>query len=94
MGRHIQAIKPENFFPLLHWLYWYSIWVVVGVSFIKLSIAFFLLRLAKRTKYRNFLYGTIGTSSTPSGSQALETDCNSLPGCLHLHMCMHSHLPV
>jgi len=47
--------------PLFAWLYFYSIFVIFAYSFIKLSIGFFLLRLAQRTKYRPILIGILGT---------------------------------
>ena len=37
-----------------------QILIVFAYSFIKLSIGFFLLRLADRTKWRTFLIGVLG----------------------------------
>lgn len=40
-------------------LYIHSIIIMVGISTVKISIAFFLLRLSTRTPYSRFLYGVI-----------------------------------
>jgi hypothetical protein len=40
-------------------LYFYSIFVILAYSFIKLSIAVFLLRLTQRTNYRWALRGVL-----------------------------------
>lgn len=45
------------------WLYFYSIFVILAYSFIKLSIAVFLLRLTQGTKYRWALRGVLGMYS-------------------------------
>lgn len=60
IGRHIYAIPPQEFASLYYTIFWQGLIVVFAVSFVKLSIAFFLLRLAQRTQYRRFLYGVIG----------------------------------
>jgi hypothetical protein len=54
------AITPQQFSSIFYLLFWQGLLVVSAVSFVKLSIAFFLLRLAQRTQYRRFLYGVIG----------------------------------
>ncbi|KAF2710711.1 hypothetical protein K504DRAFT_345816, partial [Pleomassaria siparia CBS 279.74] len=59
LGRHAEVVKIENVFPILKYLYFYGIFVIFAYSFIKLSIGFFLLRLADRTKWRRFLQGTL-----------------------------------
>jgi hypothetical protein len=46
------------------WLYFYSIFVILAYSFIKLSIAVFLLRLTQRTNYRWALRGILGKHSS------------------------------
>ena len=40
-------------------MYFYSVIVIAAYSIIKLSIGFFLLRLADRTKWRPFLIGML-----------------------------------
>ncbi|PMD41136.1 hypothetical protein L207DRAFT_403932, partial [Hyaloscypha variabilis F] len=59
IGRHIYAIPPQQFASLFYTIFWQGLIVVFAVSFVKLSIAFFLLRPAQRTRYRRFLYGVI-----------------------------------
>jgi hypothetical protein len=59
LGRHVEAFPPENFFPFFKIMYFYSICIITAYSFIKLSIGFFLLRLADRTKWRPFLIGML-----------------------------------
>jgi hypothetical protein len=60
LGRHIEAFPPDNFPKFFKIMYFYSISIVFAYSFIKLSIGFFLLRLADRTKWRPFLIGMLG----------------------------------
>jgi hypothetical protein len=54
-------ILPEEE-KLLHWQFYHSLIVMVGISLIKISIACFLLRLVTITNkvYRIFLYCMIG----------------------------------
>lgn len=59
IGKHIFAISPQQFSSVFYLLFWQGLLVVSAVSFVKLSIAFFLLRLAQRTQYRRFLYGVV-----------------------------------
>jgi hypothetical protein len=60
LGRHAEAFPLENFSPFFKVMYFYSISIIFAYSFIKLSIGFFLLRLADRTKWRPFLIGMLG----------------------------------
>ncbi|KAL1798660.1 hypothetical protein ACET3X_002697 [Alternaria dauci] len=55
LGKHAEAFPLENIFPFFKVMYFYSILIISAYSFIKLSIGFFLLRLADRTKWRPFL---------------------------------------
>lgn len=48
---------------LFAWLYFYSIFVILAYSFIKLSIGVFLLRLTQRTKFKWALRGILGDYS-------------------------------
>lgn len=61
LGKHNLALMmdPMNYMRLSKILYVHSILVMVGVSSVKISIAFFLLRLSTRTPYSRFLYGII-----------------------------------
>jgi hypothetical protein len=60
MGKHVEALPPANIGPLFKFLYFYAVFIIFAYSFIKLSIGFFLLRLADRTRWRLFLQGTLG----------------------------------
>jgi len=53
----------ENYTIFAKILYFHSIIIMVAVSSVKISIAFFLLRLSTRTPYSRFLYGVIGMST-------------------------------
>ncbi|KAL1603523.1 hypothetical protein SLS60_005111 [Paraconiothyrium brasiliense] len=63
LGRHFDVSGLA--FPLAHmgdffkYTYVYAILVIFAYSFIKLSIGFFLLRLADRTRWRTFLICTL-----------------------------------
>ncbi|EDU41946.1 conserved hypothetical protein [Pyrenophora tritici-repentis Pt-1C-BFP] len=59
LGRHAEAFPPENLYPFFKIMYFYSIMIIAAYSFIKLSIGFFLLRLADRTKWRPFMIGML-----------------------------------
>ncbi|KAF1934748.1 hypothetical protein EJ02DRAFT_167359 [Clathrospora elynae] len=59
LGRHAQAFPIENLFIFFKTIYFYSILIISAYSFIKLSIGFFLLRLADRTRWRPFLIGML-----------------------------------
>jgi hypothetical protein len=65
MGKHAIAVDPANVFIILKYFYFYSICIILAYSFIKLSIGFFLLRLADRTNWRKFLQGTLSQSTMP-----------------------------
>jgi hypothetical protein len=59
MGKHIFALPPQNVTPLLMWIFIVSILIPLAVCFVKLSIAFFLLSLLQRTRYRFFMWGIV-----------------------------------
>lgn len=60
VGMHTRFIKPDAFGRILHWQYFHSLIVTVGISLVKLSVGFFLLRLIPGKKQRIFLYCVIG----------------------------------
>lgn len=60
MGRHYDALPPTAMPDLFKYLWFYAIFIIFAYSFIKLSIGFFLLRLADRTRWRRFLQITLG----------------------------------
>lgn len=59
MGKHIEAFNQANYPAYFKYMYIYAILIIFAYSFIKLSIGFFLLRLADRTRWRRFLQGTL-----------------------------------
>jgi hypothetical protein len=99
MGRHIQFIESPHMENLMHWQYYHSWIVVVGVSLVKVSIAFFLLRLVSGRKYRWFLKGVIGKpdySLRLADKRIRELICSnfSFSGYFHLSMCIHCYIYV
>lgn len=61
LGLHAEAFPAENLYMFFKIMYIYSTLIIFGYSFIKLSIGFFLLRLADRTRWKPFLIGILGT---------------------------------
>jgi hypothetical protein len=63
LGRHFDpsglAFPLENMPDFFKYVYVYAILIIFAYSFIKLSIGFFLLRLADRTRWRTFLIATL-----------------------------------
>ncbi|KAF2786396.1 hypothetical protein K505DRAFT_318523 [Melanomma pulvis-pyrius CBS 109.77] len=61
IGKHFLVLiaDPANFMKITHILYFHSLIIMIGVSTVKISIAFFLLRLAPRKSHAMFLYGVI-----------------------------------
>ncbi|PBP28427.1 hypothetical protein BUE80_DR000494 [Diplocarpon rosae] len=55
-GMHSASIRPDEFVRILQWQFYHSVIVTVGISLVKLSVAFFLLRLVPSKSYRIFLY--------------------------------------
>ncbi|CAL3967960.1 unnamed protein product [Diplocarpon coronariae] len=55
-GMHTASLRPREIVMILHWQYFHSVIVTVGISLVKLSVAFFLLRLVPAKSYRIFLY--------------------------------------
>lgn len=65
LGKHFFVLlsDPVMYMHFAKILYIHSILVMVGISLVKISIAFFLLRLtgiASKTPYSRFLYGVVG----------------------------------
>jgi len=54
---HAASIAPDQFMKLLHWQFFHSLMVTLGISLIKISVACFLLRLVPGKGYKWFLYG-------------------------------------
>lgn len=62
IGRHEQDVRVDNLLVITHWQFYYSIIVTVGISLVKISLGFLLLRLVQKRLYRNCLIGMIGPS--------------------------------
>ena len=48
VGKHVKYISLPNYETIFHWIHFHSLTVMVGISLVKISIAFFLLRLVPR----------------------------------------------
>ncbi|KAH7317763.1 phosphatidylserine decarboxylase [Rhexocercosporidium sp. MPI-PUGE-AT-0058] len=55
-GMHTASIRPDELIRMFHWNFFHSIIVTVGISLVKLSVGFFLLRLATGKAHKIFLY--------------------------------------
>lgn len=64
---HALSIRPDELVRMLHWQFFHSLIVTVGISLIKLSVAFFLLRLVPGKTYKIFLYCIIGMFPSHQG---------------------------
>jgi hypothetical protein len=60
IGKHIYAIPPDNLNQLARWQWYFKLFFMIGISFLKLSVTFFLLRIIHWPYYRRFLYSMIG----------------------------------
>jgi hypothetical protein len=101
---HMASITPDMMVKMLHWQFFHSLIVTIGISLVKLSVAFFLLRLVPGKKYKMFLYGMISkfTSSckskslnlgaTGKGDQKLTGYVSSLPNGFHNLLRGYTHL--
>lgn len=56
VGKHTKSISNDEMVKLLHWQYFHSLLVTIGISLIKISVAFFLLRLVPNKAYKIFLW--------------------------------------
>ncbi|KAK4542846.1 hypothetical protein LTR36_006035, partial [Oleoguttula mirabilis] len=52
IGRHTRCISLEEEEMVLKWQFYQSLWVMLGVILVKISIAFFLMRLAPKTSWK------------------------------------------
>lgn len=57
LGRHFDPPFQKEF---LQWQYFNSIFVMIGVFLVKISIALFLMRLATKKAWKRFLWSCIG----------------------------------
>ncbi|MCJ1403806.1 hypothetical protein MMC11_007029, partial [Xylographa trunciseda] len=59
VGRHTVFLTPANQEEISHWSFYHWVIVTIGISFVKLSIAFLLLRLVTSVWYKRLLWATI-----------------------------------
>ncbi|GAB7359887.1 hypothetical protein MBLNU230_g7415t1 [Neophaeotheca triangularis] len=59
LGRHTVTISPSDFKPFQQWQYFNSIFIMIGVFLVKISIALFLLRFAVKKSWKRFLWACI-----------------------------------
>ncbi|KAF2840995.1 hypothetical protein M501DRAFT_902028, partial [Patellaria atrata CBS 101060] len=59
LGKHMMAIDRPMFSDLSKWTFFHALFVMIAISCVKISIAFFLLRLASRTRYKKLLWGAV-----------------------------------
>jgi hypothetical protein len=60
IGKHVYAIPRDNLNQLARWQWYFTLFFIIGISFLKLSVTFFLLRIIHWPYYRRFLYSMIG----------------------------------
>jgi hypothetical protein len=61
MGMWAAAIEAKNYGgKLSQWIWWHSLIVVLGISLVKVSLGFFLLRFTAQKKWLKwFIIGSI-----------------------------------
>ncbi|KIW88074.1 uncharacterized protein Z519_11184 [Cladophialophora bantiana CBS 173.52] len=59
LGRHPALVSPEDATLFSHWRFFHSIIIMIGISLVKISIAFFLRRFVPSKNYQRFLLGCI-----------------------------------
>ncbi|KAK4503764.1 hypothetical protein PRZ48_004679 [Zasmidium cellare] len=60
IGKHTQCIAMDDYTMYAKWQYYHSLWVMIGVVLVKISIALFLMRLVPPgKKWKRFLWGAI-----------------------------------
>lgn len=72
MGRHREWQQPWMFEPYFRWLFAHSLMVMLGVVLVKISIAFFLMRIMLQKGWKIFLWSSVGKSDTLSSHKS---DC-------------------
>jgi hypothetical protein len=60
MGRHVEWQKPWMFEPMFRWLFAHGIIVMLGVVLVKISVAFFLMRIMLKKGWQIFLWSSVG----------------------------------
>ncbi|CAG8975941.1 hypothetical protein HYALB_00007072 [Hymenoscyphus albidus] len=59
LGMHIDAVSIEDQQEQLHWQFFHTLFVTTGITLVKVSISFLLLRIVPDRNYRIFLWSTI-----------------------------------
>jgi hypothetical protein len=60
MGHHAEWQQRWMFEPLFRWLFAHGIIVMLGVVLVKISVAFFLLRILLKKRWQIFLWSSVG----------------------------------
>lgn len=81
LGRHPALVDAEDFSAFMHWRYFHSLIIMVGISLVKISIACFLRRFVPNKNYQRFLMGSIVflVVFTASCAGTLIFNCGSKP---------------
>ncbi|KAI7090094.1 hypothetical protein KC356_g1820 [Hortaea werneckii] len=67
LGRHFPCLSDKDRSVLAHWQFFHNLSVMFGVVFVKLSIAFFLMRLAPKPEWKRYLWGAIAKTFSSIG---------------------------
>ncbi|KIW43898.1 uncharacterized protein PV06_04949 [Exophiala oligosperma] len=59
LGRHPALVDAKDWENFMHWRFFHSLIVMVGISLVKISIACFLRRFAPQKNYQRVLIGSI-----------------------------------
>lgn len=66
VGMHMPCIPKDDYEMFGKWQYYHSLWVMIGVVLVKISIALFLMRLVPPgKKWKRFLWACIGEVVKP-----------------------------
>lgn len=78
VGRHSPCLAQSDYEMFSKWQYYHSLWVMIGVVVVKISIALFLMRLVPPgRKWKGFLWAVIGMSpASPFAAHAVLTSCS------------------
>jgi hypothetical protein len=95
MGRHVEWPQPWMIGPLFRWIFAHGIIVMLGVVLVKISVAFFLMRIMLKKGWQIFLWGSIGGwLRSVLIVRYQQTDIHSLPDVLWLSMYRYPLVPM
>lgn len=90
MGRHREWQQPWMLEPYFRWLFPHSLTIMLGVVLVKISIAFFLMRIMLSKQWKVFLWSSVGEITLPTRIIP-NTDNTQLSSCAsHWHAPPHS----